>query len=76
VIDKSAEVNAYLSLNKAGLITRQQISKELGYGDWFETEQELVEEQDAIKRDHLIVEMGTPGAVTTQDQQQDNTEQK
>ena len=65
VIDKPAEVAALIELVAAGITTRQQISKELGYGDIFETLDALGIEQKAIKKNELQITMGKPGAIVT-----------
>lgn len=65
VIDKPSEVAAMIELVAAGITTRQQVAKELGYGDIFETFDELGVEQKAIKKNELQITMGKPGAIVT-----------
>ena len=63
-IDPRAEVAADERLVRNGFVSRQYIAKHRGLRDWWQTVEELAEEQTAMAENGVHVQVADPGAVT------------
>jgi len=63
-IDPRAEVAADERLVRNGFVSRQYIAKHRGLRDWWQTVEELAEEQNAMTELGVHVQIADPGAVT------------
>jgi hypothetical protein len=66
VLDKSSEIYALQTMVKMGILSRQRVAKMLNCGDLWDVFTELEQEETTIKEKGLTIELGTPGATTSQ----------
>ena len=67
VIDRPAEVATYISLLDRGLITRDNICKELSLGSFYHTADALALEEQYLRDRNVTVSLNNPGAVVSRD---------